>query len=55
MRKSVGLLSYVFACLLILCMPAMAMYNWDGFPIQRGAADNAASCNGIPSTPSDNL
>jgi len=35
--------------------PAMAAYNWDGFPIQRGAADNAASCNGIPSTPSDNL
>ncbi len=55
MEKSIRIVSYVFACLLILCMPAMAMNNWDGFPIQREAADNAASCNSIPSTPSDNF
>jgi len=55
MRKSVGFVSNIFECLLILYMPAMAMYNLDGFSTQHVAADNAASCNGIPSKPSDNL
>jgi len=47
----------LFALLATLAIstPAMAVYNWKGFPIQRGAADNAASCNGFLSTPSGNL
>jgi len=40
MERSIRIVSYVFACLLILCMPAMAAYDFDGYEvatIERGA------------------
>jgi len=49
MGKSIKIVSYVFACLLILCTPAMAAWDYDGWEIktmERGAirGDVFTSC-----------
>jgi hypothetical protein len=45
--KTLQLLLYALLAMFAISTQAMAVYNWDGFPMQREAADNAASCNGI--------